>query len=119
MALKPQDYAVWYQFSFDHEVEFWGFLGAISQVRSFQVNRENLVEDQLQRVRNDFLHYFKPTVAPYNDPDELQRLRQREEVRKQDNKRRQQRRTRGEGGRGHADSDSDSDSDSWEERTVG
>ncbi|KAI0689319.1 hypothetical protein C8T65DRAFT_746222 [Cerioporus squamosus] len=79
VALKPDDYAVWFQFAFEYDLEYWGFLTAITHVRSLQVTRRELVEQQFVRLRHEFLTFFKPKVAPYNDPEELERMRLKEE----------------------------------------
>ena len=72
MALKPEDFAVWYQFSFKHDVEYWGFLMAITHVKNLQVNRRNFIEQQFVRLRDEFLHHFKPK----DDPKELRGSKQ-------------------------------------------
>ncbi|KAI0710938.1 hypothetical protein C8Q76DRAFT_798449 [Earliella scabrosa] len=74
VALKPEGFAVWYQFIFDHAIEFWGFLGAIAQTLLIHINRENLLQAQLHRLRHDFSSYFKPVVARSGYPQEIQSI---------------------------------------------
>ena len=77
MTLRPEDYAVWYQFIFDYEVEFWGFLSAISDVRTSHVNRKDLINTSILLHKDrgvkayaacciaDLLRLYAPE-APYN-----------------------------------------------------
>ena len=79
VSLTIDGFPVWHQFKFDYDTEFWGFLQTITQIRNTQVNRRILVNQQIKRLRADFLTFFKPTIAPYNDPKEVERLRRKAE----------------------------------------
>ncbi|KAI0711243.1 hypothetical protein C8Q76DRAFT_797561 [Earliella scabrosa] len=82
VALKTENHEFWYQLSFEYEIEFWGLVNAITRVKNIQVNRQAMVEEQVSRLRNDFLRYFSPKVPPYDDPEEVELMRQKEEEEK-------------------------------------
>ncbi|KAI0692072.1 hypothetical protein C8T65DRAFT_745289 [Cerioporus squamosus] len=79
ISLNIDGYRRWAQFKFEYDTEFWGFLNAVTQIRNTQVNRRLLVDQQTRRLADDFLSFFKPTVAPYDNPKEIERLRRKEE----------------------------------------
>ena len=94
VSLKPEGYEIWYQFSFEYDIEFWGLVSAFSHINTMHFHRQTMIEEQIKRLRSDFLTFFKPTVAPYNDPNEIQHMREEEEEKMKSAMRRRQRRAR-------------------------
>ncbi|KAI0710947.1 hypothetical protein C8Q76DRAFT_798458 [Earliella scabrosa] len=94
VALKPEGSEFWYQFSFEYDIEFWGLVSAFSHINTMHFHRQTMIGEQIKRLRSDFLTFFKPTVAPYNDPNEIQHMREEEEEKMKSAMRRRQRRAR-------------------------
>ena len=65
--MKLEGFTCWYQFEFEYETEYFGYLATITQVRNSQVHRRHLIEQQHIALQEEFLTYFRPTIAPFND----------------------------------------------------
>ena len=72
--MKLKGFTFWYQFEFEYETEYLGFLSALTQVQNSQAHRRALLKSQLVSFQEGFLTYFKPSVPPYDGSDEIVNL---------------------------------------------